>query len=739
MERRTQTAGVFLTLCGLTLAMALFTCLTRGSEQVNGLSWAGRIRTTHPRLYFTDETWPLIRERALTVCAEDYARVKKISQTRAGDDWLKIKRPPPLSGSDIEVYDWGVRVFAQAFVQRMEPSAGLLADIKERLRASIAYYHAAYAQNKEAAWYSLSRAGCFTALDWLWKDLTPEERREIGGGLLAHVRETLHKPGIIYKNAGGIVDGNYGVYNVAWFAGLALFRAGIDDAVAAEALAKGYEIYGKMFEHRAAAAGDDGGGASATLGYLLGEYPNAEWNFLHTWRSAVGEDISGKRPYDYSALLPVYLLWNWLPGDHEFGYGDTPHLTNSLHTSALYGHMSQTVHFFSGNRPELASLAARVRDRVGGWTNTSWFIHPFLAADSRPVPAASRVRPAEPLARHFEGMGQVIFRSGDGVEDTYALFACGGGLGQHRHLDANHFTIYHNGFLALDSGTREGNTDNLQNYFAQTEAHNCIMIKMPGEPPVPYWNGDVFGNGGGQNKAVGSRVVAFETTPDFAYAAGDATAVYAPEKCELAARQFVFVPPSYFVVFDRVTSTRAEYAKRWLIHLANEPAPAGERAWRADQGGGRMFCRTLLPADAVLETVGGPGKEFIADGVNYPIDAGPSGERLKNEYPVYKITYPEVPELMGRWRVEVKPGAPRREDVFLHLIDVGGGDASAIDGAQVSEDGDAVVLDFEAGARSVTLRFSVRGPVGGAIRIVRGDKTLVDRSLAASVTGQSRL
>lgn len=722
------------------LALALFTLLMSvalAGERAEDMSWAANLRKTHPRLYFTDETWPAIRERALTVRAEDYARVKRTAATRDGDDWLKIKRPPPLAGSGLGVYDWGVRVFAQAFVYRMEPSAGLLADIKERLRASVAYYHAAYSQNKEAAWYSLSRAGCFTALDWLWNDLTPADRREIGGGLLAHVAETLHKPGIAYKNADGISDGNYGVYNIAWFAGLACHGEGLNDEVAAEALAKGYEIYRKMFAHRAGGAADDGGGASATLGYLLGEYPNADWNLLHTWRSAFGEDIAGREPFNYGALLPNYVLWNWLPGDHEFGYGDTPHLDNRLRTAGLFGHMSQIIHFFSKDRPDLAARAARVRARVGGSTNTSWFIHPFLAADDPAAPAADAAARTEPLARHFEGMGQVIIRSGEGVEDTYALFACGGGLSQHRHLDANHFTIYRKGFLALDSGTREGNTDNLQNYFAQTESHNCVMIKMPGEPPVPYWNGDVFGNGGGQNQALGSKVIAFETTPEFAYVAGDATPVYAPEKCELAVRQFVFVPPSHFVVFDRVTAKRAEYAKRWLIHLANEPRAEGERTWRADQDGGRMICRTLLPADAVLENVGGPGKEFLADGVNYPIDAGPSGERIRNNYPVYKISYPEVPELMGRWRVEVKPGAPRREDVFLHLIDVGGADASAVNGARVRQEGEAAVLEFEAGARTVTLRFSTSGPSGGAVRIVRGHKTLVDRPLAVVVTPQS--
>jgi len=736
MEKRPRIGTALLLGGGFILALLLPAFPAESAVPQTDLSWASRIKPSHPRIYITEQTWPIVRERALGSHAEDYARVKALALTREGDDWLKIKRPPPLAGSGIEVYDWGVRVFAQAFVYRMEPSPGLLADIVRRLKASIAYYHAAYAQGKEAAWYSLSRAGCFTALDWLWNDLAPGERGEIGAGLLAHVHETLHKPNILYKNDGGIIDGNYGVNNVAWFAGLALYGEGIDDKTAREALQKGYETYQRMFEHRAAAAGDDGGGASATLGYLLGEYPNADWNFLHTWRSALDEDIAGEFPYAYGALLPGYILWNWLPGDREFGYGDTPHLTNDLSRSALFGHMTQVIHFFAKPFPRLAALAGRVRDRVGGSTNTSWFIHPFLAdaPDAAPTTAPRR---AEPLARHFEEMGQVFFRSGEGAEDTYALFACGGRLSQHRHLDANHFTIYHKGFLALDTGTREGNTDNLQNYFAQTEAHNCVMIKMPGEPPIPYWNGEVFGNGGGQSKSVGSRVIAFETAPDFAYVAGDATPVYIPEKCELAVRQFVFIPPVHFVVFDRVASRQPEYAKRWLLHTANEPAPAGERTWRADQRGGRIFCRTLLPADAVLETIGGLGKEFVADGVNYPIDAGPSGERIKNNYPVYKITYPEVPELMGRWRVEVRPGTPRREDVFLHLIQVGNGGSAGITPCNVREEGGDVEMSFNAGARRVALKFASRGPVGGAIRIERAGKILVDRRLTETVMPQT--
>ena len=687
------------------------------------MSWTKRIRRAHPRLYFTDESWPDVRRRALTVRADWYARVKTIARTADGEDWLKIKRPGPLPGNAFDVLDWGARIFAAAFVERMEPSPARLAEIKALLRASLAYYRAAYDQGREAAWYSLSRAGCFAALDWLWDGFTAAERREIGGGLLAHVRDALHKPGILYRNENGVKTGNYGVDNFAWFAGLSLFGEGIDDAAAGEALRRGTEVYMKMFEHRAAAAGEDGGGASATLGYLLGEYPNAEWNFLHTWRSAVGEDLAGRPPFDYGARLPVYLLWNWLPGDHEFGSGDVGHLTNRMPIGRLVAHMTQAEALFARAHPELAALAGRVKARVGGTLETSWIIHPFLVDEPEKGagPAAERGAPAgisgpAPLARRFEGMGQVFFRSGEGAADTYALLMGGGRLDQHRHLEAGHFTIFHRGFLALDSGTRDGNTDNLQNYFAQTEAHNCVMIKMPGEPPVPYWNGEVFGNGGGQYRVLGSTIAAFETTDDYAYAAVDTTPVYRPEKCEVAIRQFVFVPPHHFVVFDRVTAVKAEYGKRWLLHHANRPAVLDGRTWRSDQAEGRIVCRTLLPEDAVIEAVGGPGHEFLADGVNYPIDAGPSQERLRNAFPLPRPVYAEVPELMGRWRVEVRPGAARREDVFLHLLEVGG--AAETTPAAVRRVGDAVELSFESGAKTVTILFATRGAVAADIRIV---------------------
>ena len=713
----------------LFLASALPSSAAPAAEE-----WVARVRRDHPRLFFNADTWPAVRERALTVHKEHLDKVRQHADSPPSrGQWSVIQRPAPRPGTTTEARDWGDRLMSGAFVYRMAPDPERLRRIREMLWASLDYYHACFAANKAVDWYSRSRVSWLAALDWVWNDLAPEERRELGLSMIRHVDEALHKPNIQRRNTGGYTTGYYGDPNLAWYAGLLFLNEGFDDARALAFLTKGYDDHQKLLAHRALSAGDDGGAASPTLGYSFDAYPWAEWNFLYTWRSATGEDLSGKWPY--IGAFSNYVLWNRLPGDREFGYGDTPHVDNRLPRWWLYTHLSHIMHLYAQSRPDLASLAAYVRAKVPAHLqDTYWSLYPFLMTNLEEAPPP-RAPGDLPPARYFEQMGQVFMRSGDGEDDTYALFACGGISGQHRHYDATHFILYKKGFLALDTGTREGNTDNLQNYFAQTIAHNCVLIKMPGEPPSPYWNGKVFAQAGGQNKQTGSKVIAFETGPDFTYVAGDATPVYSEAKCTQMARQFLFVPPDHLVVFDRETATRPEYGKTWLLHHANEPVVEG-KTWRSDQGEGRLFCRTLLPADAVLEKVGGPGKEFLVEGANYALDAGPSEEIRKNEYQIGKSQRKGVPELMGRWRMEVRPGSARTEDLYLHLLQVGDQTLEKMGEARATVSEGTAEVVFAAGEREVRLRFATTGDVAGHIRISREGKPPVDRDLARDVMPQ---
>jgi heparin/heparan-sulfate lyase len=334
-----------------------------------------------------------------------------------------------------------------------------------------------------------------------------------------------------------------------------------------------------------------------------------------------------------------------------------------------------------------------------------------------------------PHARRFENMGQTFFRSGSGPDDTYALFTAGGVLPMHKHFDHNNFVIYRKGFLALETGTRPEPGQHLSHYYARTVAHNCVLIHMPGEQMPRYWHYLAPGeeavpppNDGGQRQIMGSQVVAFESAPEFAYIAGDATATYHKDKCRLALRQFVFLPPNHFVVFDRVSSTDPAYRKTWLLHTAEQPA-IGRGEFSAVQEKGKLFCRTLLPRGASLTGIGGPGKQFWSDGRNWPL---PQGYRTPDTHP-----------LLGQWRVEVSPAAAQAEDVFLHVIEVADAAAPRMVATKLVRKGARTGVRFRYGASEWEVLFDTAGAPGGGIRLRRDGRTRLDRDLTREVQPQS--
>jgi heparin/heparan-sulfate lyase len=344
-----------------------------------------------------------------------------------------------------------------------------------------------------------------------------------------------------------------------------------------------------------------------------------------------------------------------------------------------------------------------------------------------------------PHARHFANMGQVFMRSGTGPDDTYAVFMAGGVLEQHKHFDNNHFAIFRKGFLALDTGSRP-NGQHTQHYDPRTVAHNAILIHMPGErmpvyvdkgagggqrwgAPAPEETELPIPNDGGQCELLGSRVVAFETCNDYSYVAGDATKAYSPEKCRLALRQFVFIHPDWFVVFDRVESTRPEYPKTFLLHTATEPI-IEDRIWSASHELGKLFARTILPVRAEITKIGGPGKQFWVDGHNF---AMPKGDP------------PDTTRLLGQWRVEVNSVDRTTLTCFLHLLQATDINANRMADSEPVKRGERTGVRFSHGDLTCEVLFDTEGKAGGHITIRQGGKTTVNRELARTVAPQRGL
>ena len=719
----------------------------------SGDSWIAKIRTEHPRLFFNKETWPRIRERALHQEKDWYIALKKrvdrypdnpTSESESEDfayrqtadgKYETVKLPRPT--------EWGPQAMQTAFVYLVTGEKKYLEKAKKMLEVSIAAYNECYEKGMAVNWFSTSRVSALAAYDWIYNDLTSDERRAILVPFLKHIDDVQPGSGKrrIYGLNGSVAGsdrttGFYGVQNLIWFAGLAAYNDGIDDDTASRFLKLGYQYNQDLFNYRKQCAGDDGGLASATVDYAMEAYPWAQFNFLHTWKSATGEDIAADWPH--LAYFPVWVIWNWLPGRYprEYGSGDTYHYDNALPVRELYTHMSQIMHFYGKSQLDCAALAAYIReilpDNVKRYTWT-WAIYPFLLTELEQAPPPRGPQDLALHARHFEALGQVFMRSGAGPDDTYCLFTIGSRVQSHKQYDENNFVIYKKGYLALDTGTRGEDTGlQLQYYYSQTVAHNCVLIHMPDEPFPGYWGpacrdkeGQISCGGAYRTRPTGGECIAFETNAHYTYVAGDVTSCYKPEKCKLALRQFVFVMPNYFVICDRVTSTQAEYKKDWLLHTQNEPKVKGKQ-FHADEDQGRLFCQTLYPRDAVLTKVGGPGKEFYACGRNWEL-------------------VPEVEEkwkekgLLGNWRMEMSPGTPQTDDVFLHLIQVGDKSVTAMIPAELIEEDGVVGVRFRFGEKSATIIFATRGEAAGHIKITSGEQVLVDNDLTRQVTPQAGL
>ena len=720
---------------------------------------APSIRSRHPRLFFNSDTWVAIKAAAqgpanaalsdLLAKCDRFPTNPVCSRTEGvAPDWSGAVPLPP-------VVEWGGQSAMCALAWRFTGDARYLEKAKRMLAVSIVAYGEATRNRRAVNWYSTSRILALCAYDWIYEALTPEERRSIIVPLVRHVDEVQPckgRPRIVRNNDSSPKTGFYGVPSLLWYSGVAAFGDGFCDDMARDHLERGYKLCKEMLAHRDAVAGDDGALASGVVGYSMGAYPWAHFNFFHTLSSAAGIDAAAE--YPNLALFPNWVWWNWIPTRHgpsHYGFGDTRHGRNLLPLSGLYEHMTQYAHFYRKSYPAAARLAMSLRELAPNRRlDVTWPMYPFLMSstdgvDPFPVEALDKSRLK---ARHFESVGQFVMRSGWNHDATFCMFTSGGDVVSHRHYDENNFVIYRNGYQALDSGSRAKQTDhNLTYYYAQTVAHNCVLIHKPNEPIASYWGLKYKGAEGrysyGGQRRERSTPLAFETNPTYTYVAADATRSYG-EKCGEAVRQFVYLMPDVFVVYDRIGASDPSYRKEWLLHTQNEPTVDGTLT-RSVAEDGVMYSRTLLPERAGIEKVGGPGMEFWSAGRNWPLAEDFVRETER------ECAKSGTGPWFGQWRIEVKPAEQTADDRFLHVINVGSAATcrpveceyvkrAVSDGVRIRIPNQR--LNGVVGTLDATIDFNRTGAVGGEIhlRILDahgGCLAAESRRLADSVTAQS--
>ncbi|HUW58119.1 MAG TPA: hypothetical protein VMZ92_15885 [Planctomycetota bacterium] len=514
--------------------------------------------------------------------------------------------------------------------------------------------------------------------------------------------------------------------------------------------------------------------------------------FAEMWLNATGENLFENK---FIRGQSAWYLYHLLPGFQKAGayrlvpdsyspFSTGPDLVNRIGSTLILGkHNNDGLAMWWWKQPitrdflwgptcagffktlSMEGLPERYRDRVVG-NGVARLI--LLYYD----PDVEVLKPETfPEDAYHRGMGLVSTRSGWDDGAAFGWFHCGRlTAGKPDDLDSNGFFIWRNGYLAGDAWppTKSAHTGyELDNYRRRTIAHNLITVYDPEEPLKHFWSqyalerypertdGKAESNDGGQLgqfmlkldpalhpwKEEGgvniykanAFIKAWRTTPYYAYVLGDATRAYSPHKLSFFTRQFVFLKPDVFVVFDRVVSTKAEYRKTWHIHPMEKPEVEGNTfRWQAwlpgskPQPVGQLIGWRLLPEEAEMKIIGGKGQECWINGKNYHTVRGDdvSNGRYKKQ---------DEADWEHAWRIDVTPTKAAEEDIFLHVLQTFVGKPDPVAQVKRVETPQTVGAEIILGRDSWTVTFGRDGLPGGRIRLGRGAKIVLDEALPKEV------
>lgn len=546
------------------------------------------------------------------------------------------------------------------------------------------------------------------------------------------------------------------------------------------------------------------GGSSMSHGYNGEHFYSIEFANCVAWSSASGVDWIAQA--DYAVQTPAWYLYHYRPWGRSMVRIGV--ISSCAHMESImpHKHACENLIPLSAARDRNGLAQWWTRELIGKITLNRWRpqtegmggVWGRLLWLDPSVPSIPIDR--FPPTRLFPENGHVVMRSDWTAEATMALFRCGrfgeiDGRWGRNNADNLQFLILKRGILAASSGAKHDVNEmvakmvgpqhvNVGNYGRQTIAANSITVGRE-DLPVHYRDGRVLDvvKGGGQSPiqeegwfqswgmAVPRRegfkegdIVAYETSPLFDYAAGDATHSYTPVRVKSITRQFVYLKPDLFVVFDRVTPADPALEVIWNLHTLSEPVWNGktepDASWTPEKqlialvggktaanphpGGhflhaegdtftaddgvmeGRLFVKVMLPEAGarVVRTIGGPWHDFEVNGVNY----GPTEETYRE-----KSTNRVDPLGVGGWRIEIAADRTSSEKQFLTVLQAATRATAKMVEVRPLQAGGRTGVEVVDGVRSFRVLFNTQGGAGGHITVTEQARASVDRDLAQAV------
>jgi len=307
--------------------------------------------------------------------------------------------------------------------------------------------------------------------------------------------------------------------------------------------------------------------------------------------------------------------------------------------------------------------ALAMRKRWGRQTyyhSYAWMFYIFNNPEIKPKPLAELGR-AEVFSPKLHGL--VCWRSSWKPDATVIHFKCGDTVDHHATYDQGKFVVFKHAPLAIKNGHYKGYKSSKHWYYKSPWSANVVIFDGPknhGYQPFVDFDGYVSwpawkARRDGYKHPPTGVLLETEANDKFARALGDLSGSTWPTGSTWL-RELVFLGYKYLLVLDRV-KPGPDVKTRWLLHSINVPKiDAAGRLAVIDNGKGRLFCKTLLPAGAKMIQVGGPEKAFV-----HKTRSGK--ERFWKLYKARKQG-----TRLGAGRLDVVPQDETAPCVYLHVL-----------------------------------------------------------------------
>lgn len=415
-----------------------------------------------------------------------------------------------------------------------------------------------------------------------------------------------------------------------------------------------------------------GGGSREGDGY--GVAMKNLWLLYYWWEKSTGERIADKVPHTLASMAAM--LHNIVPTlDRITPTGD--HTRDS--TAALFDYhrdyLQILMTLFPNERLSGAVKSVLAASSVPTMSQHFMMYSDFLF-DQTDIPA----QPMDSLATAYyaSGTGQFAMRGAWAADAAYANFICGPYTEVHAHEDQGSFTIYRKAWLAYDA-----NIDTHDGTEQEPPAHNLVSFVKNGNPVD-----EVLG-------ASPCNMLAVADNAQFTYASADITPIFHNASVVKSQREFVFLKPGTFVVFDRTQTAGTGMSTIWNLNLPGVPTITGDTLTFAN-GPGQIKVTRIAPAGVAWQAASWGGAPAFTSATATHVHA---------------------------------TAAPAASTNFLHVIGTSGSVVSALTSSLPGQTGVEIQLND---GRTATVRFNDAAP-GGTVQFQDANGVVTSQPLPTGI------